>query len=66
MIQIGNEDVKKVLSEYYAVFQSDILSTGWFFINRLHQRYSEQSVRSMIAKYLKLAMIDMHITPADC
>lgn len=63
LIQIGNDDIKKVLSEYYDVFQSDILSTGWFFINRLHQRYSEQSVRSMIVKYLKLAMIDMHITP---
>lgn len=63
LIQIGNDDVKKVLSEYYSVFQSDILSTGWFFINRLHQRYSEQSVRDMIVKYLKLAMIDMHITP---
>ncbi len=63
LIQIGNEDVRKVLSEYYSAFQSDILSTGWFFINRLHQRYSEQSVRSMIVKYLKLAMIDMHITP---
>lgn len=63
LIQIGNDDVKKVLSEYYDVFQSDILSTGWFFINRLHQRYSEQSVRSMIVKYLKLTMINMHITP---
>lgn len=63
LIQIGNEDVKKVLSEYYTAFQTDIISTGWFFINRLHQRYSEQSVRYMIVKYLKLAMIDMHITP---
>lgn len=63
LLQIGNDDVKKILSEYYNAFQSDILSTGWFFINRLHQRYSEQSVRSMIVKYLKLAMIDMHITP---
>ena len=63
LIQIGNDDVKKVVAEYYAAFQTDILSTGWFFINRLHQRYSEQSVRAMIVKYLKLAMIDMHITP---
>lgn len=63
LIQIGNDDVKKIVSEYYAAFQTDILSTGWFFINRLHQRYSEQSVRGMIAKYLKLAAIDMHITP---
>ena len=51
------------MSEYYSAFQTDILSTGWFFINRLHQRYSEQSVRAMIVKYLKIAMIDMHITP---
>ena len=63
MIQIGSEDVKKILLEYYSVFKCDINNTGWFFINRLHQRYSEQSVRSMIVKYLKLAMIDMHITP---
>lgn len=63
LIQIGNDDVKKVISEYFTAFQTDILSTGWFFINRLHQRYSEQSVRSMIVKYLKLAMIEMHITP---
>ncbi|MEY8484171.1 tyrosine-type recombinase/integrase [Lachnospiraceae bacterium 48-21] len=63
LIQIGNDDVKKVIAEYYETFRVDILSTGWFFINRLHQRYSEQSVRAMIVKYLKLTMIDMHITP---
>lgn len=63
LIQIGNDDVKRVVSEYYEAFQADILSTGWFFINRLHQRYSEQSVRAMIVKYLRLAMIDIHITP---
>ena len=63
MIQITNPDVKKILLEYYSAFKMDIASTGWFFINRLHQRLSEQSVRSMIVKYLKLAMVDMHITP---
>ena len=63
MIQIGNDDVQKILLEYYNTFKSDILSSGWFFINRLHQRYSEQSVRDMIVKYLNIAMIDMHITP---
>lgn len=63
MIQIGNDDVKKILLEYYSVFKDDIISTNWFFINRLHQRYSEQSVRAMIVKYLNIAMINMHITP---
>jgi len=63
ILQIGNEDVKEILSEYYTVFKTDITKTGWFFINRLHKRYSEESVRSMIVKYLKLANIDMHVTP---
>ena len=63
ILQIGNEDVKEILSEYYTIFKTDISKTGWFFINRLHKRYSEESVRSMIVKYLKLADIDMHITP---
>ncbi len=63
MIQISNDDVRKILLEYYTTFKSDIISSGWFFINRLHQRYSEQSVREMIVKYLNIAEIDMHITP---
>lgn len=63
LIQIGNDDVKKMIAKYYAAFQADIAATEWFFINRLHQRYSEQSVRAMIAKHIKLVMIDMHITP---
>ena len=63
MLQIGNNDVRKILLEYYTTFKSDIISSGWFFINRLHQRYSEQSVREMIIKYLHIAEIDMHITP---
>lgn len=33
MIQIGNNDVKKILLEYYSVFKDDIISTNWFFIN---------------------------------
>ena len=51
ILQIGNDDVKEILSEYYAAFKTDISKTGWFFINRLHKRYSEESVRSMIVKY---------------
>lgn len=63
MIQISNVEVRNILLEYYTAFKSDITSSGWFFINRLHQRYSEQSVREMIVKYLDIAGIDMHITP---
>ena len=63
MIQVGNTDVRKALLEYYNTFKSDIESSGWFFVNRLHQRFSEQSARDMIVKYLNKALIDLHITP---
>lgn len=63
MIQIGNIDVHDILTEYQHAFKSDIKATGWFFINRLHKRFSEQSAREMILKYASLTAIEMHITP---
>lgn len=63
MLQIGNTSVQSILWEYYSTFKNEIAETGWFFINRLHRRYSEESVRHMITKYLNLAAIDLHITP---
>lgn len=63
MLQIGNTSVQSILWEYYSTFKNEIAETGWFFINRLHRRYSEESVRHMITKYLHLAAIDLHITP---
>lgn len=63
MIQIGNHDVHNILLEYCDAFKADIQSTGWFFINRFHNRFSEQSVRDMINKYVDLTAIDLHITP---
>lgn len=63
MIQISNNDVRLILLEYYTAFKSEIVSSGWFFVNRLHQRFSEQSARDMIVKYLNAAKIDLHITP---
>ena len=63
MLQISNESTRQILSEYYALFRDDILSSDWFFINRLHKRFSEQSVRMMITKYTHLAALESHITP---
>lgn len=63
MLQIGNQDVINILTKYYSVFENSICSTGWFFINRLNTRFSEQSVRAMILKYVELAGIQMHLTP---
>lgn len=63
MIHIGNDEVRDILLEYYSIFKKDIKSTGYFFVNRIHNRYSEQSVREMILKYSKITAIDLHITP---
>lgn len=63
IIQIENKSVRKALKEYCKLFAGDIRSSGFFFVNRLHNRLSEQSVRSMINKYAESAKSDIHITP---
>lgn len=62
-LQIGNEDVLRAVKEYYFIFRDQIEMAGFFFVNRLGERLSEQSVRNMINKYTDLAAIKQHITP---
>lgn len=62
-IQIGNEDVNKLLLNYQECFCDDIQKTNHFFVNKTGQPVSDQSVRRMITKYATLAGIEMHITP---
>jgi integrase/recombinase XerD len=63
IIQLENTEVLKALSAYYHSFKKDINNKGFFFINRLHNNLSEQSVRFMINKYVKQIGYDGHITP---
>ena len=63
LIQIGNRDVLHAVEKYYGVFSDQINKTGWFFINKLGNQLSDQSVRNMIVKYCNIAGIQMHITP---
>ena len=63
IIQIENSDVLKSILAYYAAYKDDIKSTGYFFINKLHKRLTEQSVRELINKYAKLSGCGVHITP---
>ena len=63
MIQIENPDVFKALQEYYILFQEDIKSSGFFFVNKLHTRLTEQSVREIICKYTAMTEYDIHVTP---
>ena len=63
MIQLGNPEVINALSLYQEVFREDIDACGYFFVNRLQRRLSDQSVRFMINRYAELAGIRQHITP---
>lgn len=63
IVQIENTDVLEILREYSSAFSSDITFSGYFFVNRLHRRLSEQSVREIINKYALLCRGDIHITP---
>lgn len=62
-IHIGNDAVISIINEYEQNFETDMVQCGYFFVNRLKKRLSEQSVREMINKYASLAATNMHITP---
>jgi len=63
IIQIENRDVLKALNEYREQFSEEIEQTGYFFVNKLHRRLSEQSVRDIIKKYTQMCGVTLHITP---
>lgn len=63
LIQIGNTEVMAILMEYKEEYCKSIEACGYFFVNRLQNRLSEQSVRFMINHYVALAGIPIHITP---
>ena len=62
-VQIANPDVLTALRCYTEIFQKDIEQAGAFFVNRCHRPLSDQSVRSIVTKYSKLAGVENHITP---
>ncbi len=62
-LQIGNDDVIKILKEYKKEYAPEIQNCGHFFANQSGQRLSDQSVRRMLNKYTSLAAIELHITP---
>lgn len=63
LIQIGNQDVLSAVCAYQDCYAKQIAETSWFFLNRLGNRLSSQSVRFMINKYCQAAGIQLHITP---
>ena len=63
IIQLGNQEVLDALVLYQETFAKDIEQCGYFFVNRLKHKLSDQSVRFMINHYAELAGISQHITP---
>lgn len=61
LIQICNANVRCLIDKYLITIKPE--ENEFFFINRLHNRLSEQSVRYMIDNYAKNAQISQHITP---
>ena len=63
LIQICNKNVQNLLDEYRREFDFELNNYNYFFINRLCNRLSEQSVRNMMNSYSKSAGVSIHITP---
>lgn len=62
-LQIGNDDVIRVLENYKKEFFPKIQKCNHFFANQNGNALSDQAVRRMINKYTSLAAIELHITP---
>jgi len=63
VIDLPNQSVLTVIEKYLEVFHRDPSDSACLFINRSGNRLSEQSVRFMIKKYVKLAGLSAHVTP---
>lgn len=63
LIHICEKETLQALREYFFYFSNLIPDKGSFFINRLGNQLSDQSVRLMIKKYKNLAGISKNITP---
>lgn len=62
-MQIGNQDVLNILTEYCQEYQHEIQLCHHFFVNQSGRPLSDQAVRRMINKYTALSDIELHITP---
>lgn len=63
IIPICSGETKKALAEYYQLFKKAIFRKEYFFINRLNNGLSDQSVRFMLKKHTNSINISKNITP---
>ena len=63
-IQICNKETLKILKDYQKLFRDKIdNSGGYFLINRLGNKLSDQSIRQIVKSLATKAGIERHITP---
>ena len=62
-VQIVKLDVLNALCHYRENYKDAIAQAGTFFANRFRRLLSTQSVRAIVNKYCKLAVVKSHITP---
>ena len=63
VLQIGNPAVLSILRRYAEENAAPISKAGYFFVNRLSSRISEQSVRFLIKRLCAKADVRQNITP---
>ncbi len=62
-VYIGSKEVISALAKYLQAVEALKIESEHFFVNRLRNRLSEQSVRFMVKKYSELAGIAKKVTP---
>ena len=62
-IQIVHDEVKDILKEYIALFKDELENSEYFFINRINNVISDQSIRFMLKKHSIDANLKQILTP---
>ena len=63
LTQVCNSEAILALSRYHDLFKDRMSDNSFFFQNRTNNRFSEQSVRHLIKKYVSLTGLTKNITP---
>ena len=63
IIPVCSTETREAIHCYFQYFKKQIQISDYFFLNRFNRRFSEQSIRFMIKKYIKCINIEKNITP---
>lgn len=63
IIQICNPDSINILKHYRKIYEEQIKKEGFFLINRLNKKLSDQSIRNMVKDLASTANLSGNITP---